>query len=266
MLRYIVYLQQIIPAWYSMYMKLRMNKPKMIVFDYGHTLLCEPDYDFLRGEEALFEYVISNKNNLTPKQVCDFSQDLFKRTGVVRELGFELHEWQFQRLLYEYLEIELSIPLPEAEKIFWYHNSAGALMPNADRMIDFINASGIRSGVISNIGWSGAALTERINRLMPQNMFEFIIASSEYGLRKPNLMLFELALKKAELSAGDVWFCGDNTIADVEGSAAAGIFPVWYDDETMVNPARKESNGAVPGCEHLHIHDWLELIDVLDSH
>ena len=242
-----------------------MKKPKMILFDYGHTLLCEPGFDFLRGEKSLFEYIKSNKNGLTPKQVCDFSQELFERIGVVRELGLELHEWQFQRFLYEYLEIELSISLPEAEKIFWYHVSAGAMMPNADRIIDYINANDIRSGVISNIGFSGAALTERINRLLPQNKFEFIIASSEYMFRKPNPMLFELALKKAGLNAGDVWFCGDNIKADVEGSVAVGIFPVWYEDETMDNPSCGQSKSVVPDCDHLHIHDWLELIDVLED-
>jgi len=242
-----------------------MKKPKMILFDYGHTLLCEPGFDFLHGEEALFQYIKSNKNNLTPKQVCDFSQELFERIGVVRELGFELHEWELQRFLYEYLGIELSISLPEAEKIFWYHVSTGAVMPNADRIIDYINSNGIRSGVISNISFSGAALTERINRLLPHNKFEFIIASSEYMFRKPNPMLFELALKKAGLNAGDVWFCGDNIKADVEGSAAVGIFPVWYEDETMENPSRKQGESAVPDCDHLHIHDWLELIDVLEG-
>jgi len=242
-----------------------MKKPKMILFDYGHTLLCEPDPDFIRGEAALFEYVKSNKNNLTPKQVCDFSQELFERIGVARELGLELHEWQFQRFLYEYLEIELSISLPEAERIFWYHVSAGAIMPNADKMIKYINTCGIRSGVISNMGFSGAALTERINRLLPLNKFEFIIASSEYMFRKPNPMLFELALKKCGLNAGDVWFCGDNIKADVEGSAAVGIFPVLYEDETMENPWLEHSKGTVPICSHLHIHNWLELIDVLEG-
>ncbi|MDR0292735.1 MAG: HAD family hydrolase [Oscillospiraceae bacterium] len=240
-----------------------MNKPKMIIFDYGHTLLYEPGFDFLHGEEALFEYVKNNKNGLTPKQVSDFSQKLFEKIGVARELGLELHEWQFQRFLYEYLEIELSISLPEAERIFWYHVSAGKIMPNADKMIDFINTNGIRSGVISNIGFSGAALTERINRLLPHNRFEFIIASSEYMFRKPNPMLFELALKKAGLNAGDVWFCGDNIKADVEGSVAVGIFPVWYEDESVENPWRGQNNEIKPTCKHLHIHDWLELIDIL---
>ena len=83
-----------------------MNKPKMIIFDYGHTLLYEPGFDCLRGEQALFKYIKSNKNNLTPKQINDFSQELFSKIGAAREMGLEMHERQFQQFLYEYLEIE----------------------------------------------------------------------------------------------------------------------------------------------------------------
>ena len=64
-----------------------MNKPKMILFDYGHTLLYEPDFDSLRGEEALFKHVKSNKNNLLPSQVNDFAQELFAEIGVERQIG-----------------------------------------------------------------------------------------------------------------------------------------------------------------------------------
>lgn len=244
---------------------MKLNKPKMILFDYGHTLLYEPGFDTLRGVEAIFKYVKSNKNDLTPGQVNDFSQQLFAKIGAVRETGFEMHEFHFQRFLYEYLEIELSIPLPEAEKVFWDNTSLGAVMPNADIMIDYINSRGIRSGVISNIAFSGAALSERLNHLLPRNRFDFVIASSEYMLRKPNPMLFELALKKAGLCAGDVWFCGDNIRADVQGSASVGIFPVWYEDETVENPWRERNKELFPECGHLHIHDWLELIDVLKT-
>lgn len=242
-----------------------MKKPKMILFDYGHTLLYEPGFDFFRGEEALFQYVKSNKKNLTPKQVCDFSQELFKQISVVREMGYELHQWQFQRFLYEYLEIEFSVSPAEAEKIFWDNVSIGALMPNADKILRYIDEHSIRSGVISNIGWSGSALTERINRLLPKNKFEFVIASSEYMFRKPSPMLFELALRKAGLDAADVWFCGDNIKADVEGSSAVGIFPVWYENSAIENPWSRQNEGAIPACEHLHIHDWCELISVLES-
>ena len=239
--------------------------PKMIVFDYGHTLLYEPGYDALRGEEALFKYVKSNKNNLTPKQVCDYSQELFAKIGAARELGLELHERQFQKFLYEYLEIELSITLSEAERVFWDNTSTGGIMPYAAEMLDYINGRGIRSGVISNIGFSGDALIERINRLLSRNKFEFILASSEYMFRKPNVLLFELALKKAGLDARDVWFCGDNVKADIEGSSAARIFPVWYEDETVEKPWRAQDKDVIPSCGHLHIRDWREMIAVLEG-
>lgn len=202
---------------------------------------------------------------MTPKQLNDFGKELFEQIGVVREIGMELHERQFQRFLYEYLEIELSISFSDAEKILWDNVSAGALMPNVDTMLDYINANGIRSGVVSNIGWSGTALTERINRMLPGNKFEFVITSSEYMFRKPSPMLFKLALKKAELDAEDVWFCGDNIKADVEGSSAVGMFPVWYEDEIMDNPWREQNKGITPCCDYLHIHDWHELIAVLES-
>lgn len=242
-----------------------MNKPKMILFDYGHTLLYEPGWDYLRGEEALFQYIKSNKQGLTSKQVGNFSQELYEKIKVVRDMGLELYERQFQKMLYEYLEIEFTIPLSEAEIVLWDNISAGALMPNADKILDYVNAAGIRSGVISNIGWSGAALTDRINRLLPQNRFEFILASSEYMYRKPSPMLFELALKKAGLDAADVWFCGDNIKADIEGSAAVGIFPVWYESMEAEDQILCQNEGVKPRCEHLHIHDWRELIEVLED-
>jgi putative hydrolase of the HAD superfamily len=242
-----------------------MIKPKMILFDYGSTLLYEPDFNFLRGEEALFAHIKSNKKHLTAKQICDFSQELFKKIGAVREIGYELHEWQFQRFLYEYLGIELAVSYPEAEELFWNNVSAGAVMPGADKVLDYINGHGIRSGVISNIGWSGAALTGRINRLLPHNQFEFVIASSEYMFRKPSPMLFELALTKADLKAADVWFCGDNIKADVEGSSAVGMFPVWYENREIESPWNSQNKDVTLTCNHLQIHDWSELVDVLEE-
>lgn len=240
-----------------------MKSPKMIMFDYGHTLLYEPGFDFLRGEKALFQYITKNKNNLTPEEVTVFSGKLFEEIGKVRAIGMELHERQFQRMLYEYLGIELSIPYEEAELIFWNNASASAVMPGADKMIAHVNAKGIRSGVVSNIGWSGSALKARLDRLLPHNRFEFVIASSEYGFRKPSPYLFELALRKANLPPGEVWFCGDNPQADAEGAARAGIFPVWYDNDTE-REYRGRLHEAPPECGHLYVKEWPELIDALE--
>ncbi len=241
-----------------------MTYPKMIVFDYGHTLLYEPGWDSVRGEKALFEYVKSNKYKITPEQVNDYSQKLFEEIKIVRKNGFEIHEMQFQRFLYEYLGIELSISLSEAENVFWNAATPGAVMPDADKLLDYLNDIGMRTAVISNIGWSGGALRQRLDRLLPNNRFEFVIASSDYMFRKPNRLLFELALRKAELNACDVWYCGDNPQADAEGSAQVGIFPVWYDND-IEKDYKDRSGETAPNCEHLYIKEWNKIIDVLEE-
>lgn len=138
-------------------------------------------------------------------------------------------------------------------------------MPFVEEMLDCLKEKGIRSGVISNIGWSGNALTERINRLLPKNQFEFIIASSEYGIRKPDSMIFELALQKANLPPGNVWYCGDNVKADVYGARSAGIFPVFYEDETVENPFQGQNEGLQIDFDHIHIHSWVEMMNILDK-
>ena len=135
-------------------------------------------------------------------------------------------------------------------------------MPNADKLLDYLHKKGIRTAVISNIGWSGDALRERLNRLLPNNKFEFVIASSDYLFRKPEKLLFELALRKAGLSADEVWYCGDNPQADVEGSSQVGIFPVWYDNSLECD-YRDKPKETTPDCEHLHIQEWDEMIDIL---
>ena len=137
-------------------------------------------------------------------------------------------------------------------------------MPNIENLLDYLNDHAIRSGVISNISFSGNALSSRINRLLPNNRFEFIIASSEYMVRKPSPLIFRLALSKAGLPGDQVWYCGDDPEKDVMGASECGLYPVWY-HSLIPNDLRDRSHDEKPDCEHLFIHDWLELIDVLEG-
>lgn len=237
-----------------------MLLPEMILFDYGRTLLFEPGSDSLRAQRALFPYVTRNPRGLSAEEVCAFSAQLFGEAAPARALGFELHNFAFQRLLYESLGIELSLSWAQAERVFWDAASPGAVMPGAPEMLRSLQALGIRTGVVSNISFSGESLRERLSRLLPDSRFEFVVASSEYMVRKPNPRIFRLALEKAGLPAGRVWFCGDNVRADVEGADAAGLFPVWYEGEAGEPDydVRRDPLGP-PRCPHLHIRHWREL-------
>ncbi len=238
-----------------------MQYPEMIIFDYGHTLLYEPGFDPVKGSAALLAQAVKNPHHYTLADVRKAS-DMIYGTYLesVRQMDYEIAAQTANRTLYESLGIAFDLSPVELEMVFWDAASAGALMPEADQMLDYINQKGMRSAVISNLVWSGEALSRRLRRLLPRHSFEFIITSSDYFLRKPHALLFEIALQKAGLRADQVWYCGDNTRVDVEGAARAGLFPVWYDNGTD----RKQPPGPAPQCAHLHIHEWSELIAQLE--
>ena len=242
-----------------------MNLPKMILFDYGHTLLCEPGWDTTRGNSELLKYAVKNPNNYTLEDVRRGAELIFgEHIESIRKMGYDIGGQIGDRVLYQYLGIEFSLTPLEMETVFWNGCSMGALMPDADKMIDYLNQKGIRSAVISNLLWSSDSLTERLNRLLPNNRFEFVMTSSDYLFRKPNRILFDIALQKAGVSASDVWYCGDNPIADIEGAAQAGIYPVWYDNN-FEKIHKDYRNTASPQCDHLHIYEWNEMIKVLEK-
>lgn len=242
-----------------------MKYPEMILFDYGHTLLYDPEWDSVRGNAELLKYVTKNPNNCTLEDVRKAAELIFgKHVESVRKIGYDISGQVADKALYEYLGIEFSLTPLEMETVFWNGASKGAIMPDADKMLDYINENGIRSAVISNLIWSGAALTERLNRLLPNNQFEFVMTSSDYFMRKPNRILFDIALQKARVSADEVWYCGDNPQSNIEGASQVGIYPVWYDNDTDKN-YKDRSDERLPQCKHLHIHEWNELIDLLEK-
>ena len=240
-----------------------LNTPQMIIFDYGHTLVYEDKWDGVKGEKALLEHAVSNKNNLTAEQIAEYEETLYRSAAVGQKNGLEFHRHHFQKLFYEYLQIEINLPPVKFEEIYWDNASPAYVMPHIKETLDYLHKNNIRTGIISNISFSGEALKNRIDNILPENHFEFIIASSEYIFRKPNKIIFELALNKANLKAGEVWYCGDSAEFDVAGANSAGIFPVWYESEIECH-YRERGKTVAPDCGHLHITEWRELIDFLE--
>lgn len=241
-----------------------MQKPEMILFDYGHTLLHEGEMDFLRGEEAVFELIQDNPMGKTPREVCHYGLDIFRQLKACRHGGYEISEMQMMRSKYDTFGITFSVPMTQVEQVLWDNASPGGCMPGVEEMLAVLHQKRIRTGVISNLGWTAGALRRRINRLLPDNHFEFVLVSSEYAFRKPHPMMFRIALQKAGLSPEKVWFCGDSMEADVCGAHDAGMFPVLYESPGPERSPYLEKNQQIHAdFEYLHIHHWQELMELL---
>ena len=240
-----------------------MKLPKMILFDYGQTLVNEQEFDGIKGTEAVLKYATVNKHHLTAEQVqleaATLNQELGRFDPVMKHLvEIEVPNTMFSPYLYESQGIEIPLSTSEIDKIFWDAASPGVATDGMKEFLCFLKKSGIRTGVISNISYAQEIVADRINSLLPENEFEFILTSSNYIFRKPHRRIFELALEKADLGAQDVWYIGDQLECDIKGAAGVGITPIWYLGAIEV-PQEKRQNDVFT------ITEWWELQEKLEE-
>lgn len=231
------------------------RKPQMIFFDYFNTLVAEPDWCAENGNRELMRYITRNPHNCTLSDVNEQTKAVFGEVSMVRRtLGYELSGVAGNRLAFGRLGIELSLSDLEMELAFWNAASSGVVCQYAAQTLAYLKSAGIRTAVISNNAWSGAALRARLDRLLPENEFEFCISSCDYMVRKPDRRLFETALNKAGVAADSAWFCGDDFEKDVKGAHSVGMFPVLYGEKEVA-----------ADFDFLQITDWRQLEEVLAS-
>ncbi|MBD5468834.1 MAG: HAD family hydrolase [Lachnospiraceae bacterium] len=233
-----------------------LKKPKMIWFDYGQTLVKEANFNGVKGTEAVLQYAVTNKYDLTAAQVQaeaeKINQELGRFDPAKRHLfQVEVPNHMFTAYLYESLGIQLSIDSKEIDRVFWDAAGPGTPTEGIESFLEFLYQNEIRTGVLSNISYAGTVVEERISRLLPNHHFEFIIATSEYMYRKPHKRIFEFILEKSELRPEDVWYIGDQYQCDVVGAKSVGIFPIWYRGAIDMPYEEKE--------DVLKIADWKDL-------
>ena len=82
----------------------------------------------------------------------------------------------------------------------------------------------IQLGVISNFD-------SRLNKILKvldlEQFFTSITISSMVGFAKPDQNIFNVALKKHQVTAQQAWHIGDNLIKDYQGAKNAGIKAFW---------------------------------------
>ena len=243
-----------------------MNKPKMVLFDYGNTIITETIHGFDKGNEALLKSAVKNPLNITIKELQSKADEVIK--GISKRMGcnnrfyqpYELSWASINRYIYEYFDIEFDESYEELEWIYWNNATSAKPSENIERLLEYLYENNIKTGVVSNIMLSGNSLKRRIQEILPENHFAFVIASSEYIYRKPEKEIFEMALIKSGLSANEVWFCGDNPICDIEGALNLNIQPVWY---KKTFKEKCDLKMTLQGG-YIEINDWLELRDIIE--
>ena len=129
-----------------------INKPKMIIFDYGQTLIQEERFDGIAGTKAVLEKCVENPNGITAEEVQEFANELNKDIGrydpeTRSSFLLEVHNHPFQNYLYDYFGLKrITSPL-ELETVFW-DSKVGKVIGNIQRR--FLKYSSIFQTIFSS--------------------------------------------------------------------------------------------------------------------
>lgn len=233
-----------------------MNRPSGVIFDLGETVLCLESLDFIAGSKRLLEFT-TNDTDLTAEKLQSIFDEVSREINPARDKStIEYRVESLYRLMFETLGISLSISLARAEKEVW--NAAVKYAPTEGiyEFLDMLDEKRIRTGIISNSSFSGTVMEEELAKYNLSHRFSFLISSADYGLRKPNIRIFNLAVKKMDLTPHDIWFVGDKLEYDIKGALNAGLYPVWY------NPQNEPGNASY---ECLEVRNWHELKEIVES-
>jgi putative hydrolase of the HAD superfamily len=98
--------------------------------------------------------------------------------------------------------------------------------PDAAPALMLARDSGLRTGVISNSNGMIRCILERLDLL---RLLDFVLDSQEEGVEKPQPAIFERALARAGVTAGEAAYVGDLYSIDVLGARRVGMTGVLLD-------------------------------------
>jgi putative hydrolase of the HAD superfamily len=229
-----------------------VDRPKGILFDFGGTLIIEPPFDPLAGTKALLE-VARDRGTATAERIQEEAKGFLEaHWPTVERAAIEIPASSFRRLLYERFGVAFDRPDLELDLIFWQ-----ASMPRSEPepgIHALLRAISVPRAIVSNNSFPAAVIRWELEHCGLDAGWEFIMATVEYGVRKPHPELFKTAAAKLGVGPEDIWFCGDRLDMDVAGALGAGMTAVWY------APDGREPEGPEP---HIVVRHWDEIRSAL---
>jgi FMN phosphatase YigB (HAD superfamily) len=109
---------------------------------------------------------------------------------------------------------------------------------------------------------SGESLMLATKHWIPSSEFEFCVTSSDILFAKPSKNIFVSALKYADVSPSECWYCGDGIIPDVYGSSGIGMSPVLLDVNSETPLEFRIDNNC---SKYMAVNNWNELSSYISN-
>lgn len=131
-----------------------------------------------------------------------------------------------------------------------YLAEASVLLPGAMPLIKSLKGMGLPIGILSNGFTEVQEHKLRVTGL--DKVIDIMVLSDEIGINKPNVALFEHAMKRAGQSIPSAQLMiGDNATTDIAGAISAGWNAILYDRSLPLLHTRGKGYHMVSELEHI---------------
>lgn len=197
-----------------------------IFFDLDHTL-----WDFDKNSALTFEKIFNSHK--VQVDLYDFLKVYVPKNlafwKLYREEKITKIALRYQRLkdVFDELKYEISDDIIHilSEDYIAHLSSFDHLLPYTTEVLDYLSPN-YKLHIITN-GFQ--AIQEK--KLKTSNIYDYfdqVIDSEMAGVKKPNPLIFEMALQKANVSPRSSLMIGDNLEADILGAKAVGFHVMHF--------------------------------------
>ncbi len=206
---------------------------KIVLFDAGGTLIhFDGDVPSLlrKGEEAFIENLLNDGLPLDYEVFLKKFHSRMEAYYTERESEFIEYTTAYiaRTLLAEYGFPNVSEDILKRALARMYAVTQSYWLAEDDAIptLKDLLAQGYRLGLVSNAA-DGDDVQTLINQVKLRPYFDVILTSAALGIRKPNPIIFQEALKYWGASPEVAVMVGDTLGADILGARNAGIFSIW---------------------------------------
>lgn len=207
-----------------------------VLFDYGETLVHEHGFDPKAGTRAVLDLAGIPYDDDLIDEVQELAERYSREQRIYSrddEPGnyLEIPNPMFQAFLFDSFGLRVSLSPHDMQKAFWDAAAPATALPYAAELLHDLAHNGYHLGVISNISFTSDALAERLAEIFPDVDFDLVLSSADYGLRKPNPLIFEYALHRLKINPDQALFVGDTHEADIIGAQRAEMPYVFLNQQ-----------------------------------
>lgn len=214
-----------------------LTPPKAILFDLGHTIFHLGQYEEEAGHLRMLE-IAQNPRGASLSDILEMQETTIQAKPDCDSL---IDPPSVIRSLMVYHRLGMTFDLSPEEIDIEFCKAAHIFSPKQgiENALQTIQHANLPMAIVSNSPFGCRALMWHLKHHRLAHYFQFLISSTDYGLKKPHPLFMRLAPDRLGIAPKNIWFIGDVPEIDIAGAKEIGMGALLYNSRNFENKLPK---------------------------